>query len=79
MKSRIEKLARKCGLIGHIWHHRQFHEEKISEREIAFANAILELAAKECDKESKRLAEIGFHNEAFICDGRVEAIRKLKL
>ena len=76
MKKRMDELARECGLLGYAYVNKKFVPEKISSREIQFFNAILELAAKECDQ----VAEDNWPGlDAGASAKCAEAIRKLKL
>jgi len=83
MKERIEELARECGLVKQETHtsidgktHAQFWG-KLSLNQIQFANAILELAAKECEtlEGVKWNMSLSGKPTSLKC---AEAIRKLK-
>jgi hypothetical protein len=73
MKSRIEELARECGVASIKITTETPVIYPTQESINKFANAILELAAKECENQED---EYQLPDQRFIC---AEAIRKLKV
>ena len=80
MKSRIEELARECGAdIGVVTGSIRFNKEIDLHK---FANAILELAARECENKERRKWEILQNSGQIEGIGPLdcaEAIRKIKV